>query len=115
MPLVSIQTSLESIENAEPFLKELSSNLSNLIGKPESYVMTILNTSVSMTHAGTLDPACYVEVKSIGEINNESTKKLSAAICGHIESRMGVPANRIYIEFKDVPANLWGWNNTTFG
>jgi len=115
MPLVSIQTSLKEIANVDSLLKELSNQLANLLGKPESYVMTLIKTSVSMTHGGSSDPACYVEVKSIGAINATSTKTVSNMICTLLEDKAGVPASRVYIEFKDVPANLWGWNSSTFG
>ena len=115
MPLVSIQTSLTEIANIDSFLKELSSHLAALLGKPESYVMTLSKTSVSMTHGGSTEPACYVEVKSIGAINSKSTKEVSNMICTLLKIKTGIPASRVYIEFKDVPAERWGWNNTTFG
>ncbi|MDB9356503.1 phenylpyruvate tautomerase MIF-related protein, partial [Nodularia spumigena CS-587/03] len=28
---------------------------------------------------------------------------------------LGVPENRIYIEFADAQATMWGWNGATFG
>lgn len=36
-------------------------------------------------------------------------------ICELIQSRTGIPANRIYIGFDDVQASCWGWNGSTFG
>ncbi len=32
-----------------------------------------------------------------------------------IEQHLGIPADRIYIGFEDVPGRLWGWNGGTFG
>ena len=43
------------------------------------------------------------------------TPSISAALCGLLEERLGVSADRIYISFDDVPARLWGWNGSTFG
>jgi len=29
--------------------------------------------------------------------------------------KLGIPIDRIYISFEDVPASMWGWNGRTFG
>jgi phenylpyruvate tautomerase PptA (4-oxalocrotonate tautomerase family) len=56
-----------------------------------------------------------VEVKSIGGLAGERTRALSAALAATLERGLGVPAERIYISFEDVPGRLWGWNGSTFG
>ncbi len=112
MPLINLKTSNINIENPEALLKVLSKELSNLTGKPETYVMTALQTDVAMTYAGSNEPCCFVEIKSIGSLD---PVKMSSSFCELIESRTGIPTNRIYIEFEDVPASLWGWDGRTFG
>ena len=112
MPLINVRTSVLDIDEPEVLLKELSNELSSLTGKPESYVMTLLETNVPMTFAGTKDPCCYVEIKSIGSIDSS---KMSSAFCKSIENATGISSKRIYIGFEDVPASLWGWNGRTFG
>ena len=93
-------------------LKKLSNELSQLTGKPEQFVMTLLQTNVPMTFAGTTEPCCYVEIKSIGSIDSF---KMTTAFCTLIENATGITSQRIYIGFEDVPAKLWGWNGRTFG
>jgi hypothetical protein len=39
---------------------------------------------------------------------------MSGDFCQEIQSRLGVPKNRIYIEFNDAERHLWGWNGGTF-
>ena len=95
MPLIHVQTSCAAVPEAETLLRELSAELATWLGKPERYVMTLLHTGVPMTFGGDTAPCAYVEVKSIG--------------------RLGVPADRIYIGFEDVPGRLWGWDGSTFG
>ena len=112
MPLINVRTSLVDIEEPKKFLKELSLELSNLTGKPENYVMTLLETNVPMTFAGTNEPCCYVEIKSIGSLN---PAEMSTLFCKLITKRTYIPSDRIYIEFNDVPAKLWGWNGSVFG
>ncbi|WP_269622704.1 phenylpyruvate tautomerase MIF-related protein [Prochlorococcus marinus] len=112
MPLITVQTSSCDIENPQSFLQDLSKELSSLTGKPESYVMTQLHQNVPMTFGGTPKASCYIEIKSIGSIDPSN---MSKAFCKLIEERIGIPSDRIYISFEDVPAKLWGWDGRTFG
>lgn len=116
MPLIKVQTSVNSPEKAqvESLLKDLSSALASHLGKPESYVMTAFEPKVPMTFAGTSDPVCYIEIKSVGTMGSK-TKAMSQDFCGKVESTLGVPKNRTYIEFNDSPGAMWGWNGSTFG
>jgi len=31
-----------------------------------------------------------------------------------MNSELGLPADRVYIEFADAPRSMWGWNGGTF-
>lgn len=117
MPLIKVQTSVDATEPAivEGLLRILSAKLSKHLGKPESYVMTAFEPNVAMTFAGTIEPVCYVEVKSIGTMSPAQTKAMSQDFCQTLNEKLGVPANRIYIEFADIRAAMWGWNGSTFG
>ncbi|WP_256377330.1 phenylpyruvate tautomerase MIF-related protein [Synechococcus sp. UW86] len=68
MPLINVRTSLQALKDGSALLQELSSELANQTGKPEAYVMTLLETGVPMTFAGSHEPCAYVEVKSIGTL-----------------------------------------------
>ncbi|MEM9007617.1 MAG: phenylpyruvate tautomerase MIF-related protein [Cyanobacteria bacterium P01_F01_bin.86] len=116
MPLIKVQTSVSAPAKAhvESMLKELSSSLATHLGKPESYVMTAFEGDVPMTFAGSTDPVCYVEIKSVGTMGAK-TKAMSQDFCTKIEAALGVPKNRTYIEFADAAGAMWGWNGTTFG
>lgn len=115
MPLIKVQTSVASIERSavEEMLKELSAKLAKHLGKPESYVMTAFESDVPMTFGGTSEPVCYVEIKSIGKMGDR-TLAMSQDFCQQISDRLGVPKNRIYIEFSDAQGPMWGWNGSTF-
>ncbi|ASC71378.1 putative ATLS1-like light-inducible protein [Halomicronema hongdechloris C2206] len=116
MPLIKVQTSIEAPDKSqvESLLKDLSSSLSQHLGKPESYIMTAFEAEVPMTFAGTTDPVCYIEIKSVGTMGAK-TEAMSQAFCSQIEDSLGVPKNRTYIEFADAAGAMWGWNGTTFG
>ncbi|BAY27942.1 macrophage migration inhibitory factor family protein [Calothrix sp. NIES-2100] len=117
MPLIKVQTSVPAPEKVEveSMLKSLSAKLAKHLGKPEAYVMTVFEPEVPMTFAGTTDPVCYIEIKSIGTMKPEQTQTMSQDFCQQINQALGVPKNRIYIEFADSLGAMWGWNGTTFG
>lgn len=117
MPLIKVQTSIATPEKTqvEALLKTLSTKLAKHLSKPESYVMTAFESDVIMTFAGTLDPVCYIEIKSVGSMKPEQTKAMSQDFCQQINQVLGVDKNRIYIEFADAKGSMWGWNDSTFG
>ena len=117
MPLIKVQSSVTQVDKTavEALLKNLSARLANHLGKPESYVMTAFEPGVTMSFAGTFaEPVCYIEVKSIGQMNPDQTKAMSEDFCQQIQDKLGVPLNRIYIEFADAQRAMWGWNGSTF-
>lgn len=116
MPLIKVQTSVATPEKStvESLLKDLSASLSKHLGKPESYVMTAFEPNIAMTFAGTIDPVCYIEIKSIGTMSPNQTKAMSQDFCQKVNQVLGVPTNRTYIEFADAKGAMWGWNGSTF-
>ncbi|NEQ99718.1 MAG: hypothetical protein F6K30_23955 [Cyanothece sp. SIO2G6] len=117
MPLIRVQTSVPSPDKAdvEALLSDLSSSLATHLSKPETYVMTAFEADKAMTFAGTPDPACLIEIKSVGTMGGAKTKAMSADFCDKIAAALGVPKNRTYIDFVDSPGAMWGWNGSTFG
>ncbi|MBD0267218.1 MAG: hypothetical protein ICV77_02880 [Cyanobacteria bacterium Co-bin8] len=117
MPLIKVQTSLAAPDQdqVESLLKDLSASLASHLSKPEAYVMTAFESGIPMTFGGTTDPVCYIEIKSVGTMGSNRTKAMSQDFCTQVESALGVPKNRIYIEFADAAGAMWGWNGSTFG
>ena len=58
MPLINVRTSLPALKDGSALLQELSSELANQTGKSEAYVMTLLETGVPMTFAGSHEALC---------------------------------------------------------
>ena len=54
-----------------------------------------------------------IELESIG-LSAERTGDFSRDLCGLLSRRLGMPADRIYIEFTDAERHLWGRNGATF-
>lgn len=117
MPLIKVQSSATAPEatEVEGMLKILSGKLATHLGKPESYVMTSFEPEVAMTFGGTVEPTCYVEIKSVGTMSPAQTKAMSQDFCQTINEKLGIAPNRVYIEFADARGSMWGWNSSTFG
>lgn len=112
MPYLKIQTNAV-ISNKSELLKKLSTAASGGIGKPETWIMTALSSVENMTFGGTEEPAAFLECKSIG-LGKEQTKDLSALLCSFCKTELGVPEERVYIEFSSAEGIMWGWNGGTF-
>ncbi len=91
----------------------LSAKTAEILGKPESYVMVLVNDQQTMSFAGNTKPSAYLELKSIGLPENQ-TAELSRQLCSHISGLINVEQNRIYIEFSNAPRHMWGWDGGTF-
>ena len=66
-----------------------------------------------LTFAGTDAPAAFARLKSIG-LPRDRCPELSEEICGFIYQELGVPVDRIFIDFKDLDGSMFGWNGKTF-
>lgn len=76
--------------------------------------MTCLDPPAKMTFGGSDAPSAYIEVKNIGRMTGSQTKSLSTEITREVAGRLGIPPDRVYIEFADASDYLWGWNGDTF-
>ncbi len=112
MPLINVKVSTPKVPNEDLLLKALSSELAILTGKPEKYVMCLLQTNVPMRFGGTDEASCYVEIKSIGALR---PPEMTKSICELIGTKVGIPADRVYVSFEDIDASNWGFNGHTFG
>lgn len=114
MPLLKIQTNaVLDTDAGKKLVAEASRAVVALLGKPERYVMVSLEPGAIMAFGGDASPLAYLELKSIG-LPQGRTAALSKALCELMNSALGVPADRIYIEFADAQGALWGWNGGTF-
>ena len=114
MPYLSIQTNKSLDKSAQATLCQKVSNLvSELLKKPESYVMVAITDSIPMLFSGTDEACAYLELKSIGLPEN-SCQDFSNALCSLVNDEIAIEKSRIYIEFSNAERHLWGWNSTTF-
>tara|TARA_B100001057_G_C22350298_1_gene756771 strand:+ start:113 stop:445 length:333 start_codon:yes stop_codon:yes gene_type:complete len=110
MPYVNISTSVK-VDDKNKLLEEFSILISSLTNKSKRFVMAKLEDN-SKLFFGDESPCCFLEIKSIGHIN---PLEMTRPICSFVCEKMGIPKDKIYICFEDVPAEMWAWNGRTFG
>jgi len=114
MPTLKIKTNVDvPVQRRKVILEAFSSTLAEQLGKPESYVMVVLESNRDMLFAASDAPLAYLELKSLG-LPEATTPELSAVLCRFMEQHFGVPPSRVYIEFASPPRHLFGWNSGTF-
>ncbi len=100
-------------ERTRGFLKAASQLAAQELGKPEQYMMVAADSPVPMLFAGTDLPCAFLELRGIS-LPAAKTGSLTKSLCELVTARLGIAADRVYINFADVPAHLWGWNGDTF-
>jgi hypothetical protein len=115
MPLLNLFTAAELPADRTAWLRALSGLLARSLDKPEEYVMVIANPRPDMIFGGSSEPACYAELKNVGQLSAAEVETLSAELCRALSTALKVPGDRIYIEFTNADGALWGWDGATFG
>jgi len=110
MPYINVSTSAK-IDDKKKLLEEISILVSSLTNKSKRFVMAKLNDNSKM-YFDDESPCCFLEIKSIGSLN---PSEMAMPISNFVYEKMGIPIDKIYISFEDVPASMWAWNGRTFG
>ena len=110
MPYINVSTSAK-IDDKKKLLEEISILLSSLTNKPRRFVMAKIDDNSEM-YFEDQSPCCFLEIKSIWSLN---PSEMAKPISDFVYKKMGIPIDKIYISFEDVPASIWAWNGRTFG
>ena len=110
MPFINVSTSVK-VDDKKKLLDEISILISSLTNKSKRFVMAKLDDDCEMFFDDQTT-CCFLEIKSIGSLN---PSEMSKPISNFVNQKMGIPLDKIYISFDDVPASMWAWNGRTFG
>ena len=110
MPFINVSTSAK-IKDRKKLIEEITILVSSLTNKSKRFVMAKLDDNSKMYFEDE-SPCCFLEIKSIGSLN---PSEMAKPISNFVHQKMGVPIDKIYISFEDVPASMWAWNGRTFG
>ena len=110
MPYINLSTSAK-VNDKNKLLEEISILISSLTKKSSKFVMAKIDDNCQI-YFDDVTPSCFLEIKSIGSLN---PSEMAKPISNFVHEKMGIPIDKIYISFQDVPASLWAWNGRTFG
>jgi len=115
MPLLKLETTVVvSEDKRKALLASLSKAVAGTIGKPEQYVM-VTGGQAAILMSGKAGDGAFVDIRSIGGLSDDVNRKLSQQVCNLLNDSLGIPPDRVYLNFTDVGAGNWGWNGSTFG
>ena len=110
MPFINISTSAK-VEDKKKLLEEISILISALTNKSKRFVMAKLDENCEI-YFNDHCPCCLLEIRSIGSLN---PSEMAKPISNFVHKKLGIPIDKIYISFEDVPSSMWAWNGKTFG
>ena len=110
MPFINVSTSVK-VKDKKKLLREISILISSLTNKSKKFVFAKLDDNSEIYFDGQT-PCCILEIKSIGALN---PSKMAKPISDFVHEKMGIPIDKIYVSFEDVPSSMWAWNGRTFG
>ena len=114
MPYLSVTTS-KAIGgwHAKEFLKAASTLVAARLEKPESVMMTALQQPQAMSLGGDDSPVAMIELTVLA-LEDGRIPDLYTALHDLAVSKLGLPGERIFINFHDVPRGRWGCNGQVF-
>lgn len=111
MPYLNIKTN-QTIENPVKLIQKASQTIAKVAGKPESYVMVVVESGLAMSFGGSDAPAAFLDYRSLGLPTDR--KAFSAVLCDLITAETDVEGARTYISMTDAERQNWGWDHSTF-
>ncbi len=85
-----------------------------VMGKPERFVMVLVERE-DMAFGGSTDECAFLELRSLGGLDQETNAALSLRLCEMMHDVAGVPMDRVFLNFVNLERDDWGWNGGTFG
>lgn len=116
MPVVKLTTS-QKLERGdqENLALELTKIVAKELNKPASVTQALVADDAVISFGGNFtSPSAFIALMSIGGLNPDACRRLSAAFC-ELLGRYGISPQRVYICFNDKKAEEFGWNSTIFG
>ncbi|MCI9575311.1 MAG: hypothetical protein HFJ84_01310 [Clostridiales bacterium] len=114
MPYIRTQVSISLSKEKEIALKEkLGQAITILPGKTERWLMLDFRDQCRMYfQGGQEEAAAFVEVKLFGTAGAAVYQEMTAAVTKIISEELGIPAQRIYVQYEEC--SYWGWNGNNF-
>ncbi|XP_071479702.1 macrophage migration inhibitory factor-like [Diadema antillarum] len=114
MPLLQVFTNVRDSKIPDGFLSDMSDMFQKAIGKPMEYIEVHVVPNQMLMFAKSDAPCAVVNLVSIGQLGVEENKVISQTVSTTLKDKLGIPADRMYVIFRDIAPQDVGFNNTTF-
>ena len=113
MPFINTKYSQKITPEQETELKTALGSAVSILGKTESWLMLGFEQECSLYFRGEKsEKIAFVDVSLYGPASPASCDKMTAEICRIYTDVLGVPADKIYVNY--APTDCWGWNGGNF-
>lgn len=114
MPYIDVKSNIVLTKEKTALLKAEFAEIlaSSFPGKTENWLMMSFTGEADMYFAGSDAPCMMVDIAIFGSQSDVSYDKMTAGVCSLIEKECAVPANRVYVKYREY--DRWGWNNMNF-
>ncbi|XP_076029933.1 macrophage migration inhibitory factor homolog [Oratosquilla oratoria] len=114
MPHLHLSTNVPKEKIPASCMLELSKLVADTLGKPEPYVSIHIVPDQMLIFNRSTEPCGMAVLMSSGKLSIEENKVHSARISEYMEKNLGIPKNRMYINFIDMQKENVGFDGTTF-
>lgn len=112
MPFVNVTVNVELTGDQRCVLLEaVHSAIKSALGKPDSYIAVNLNISKSFIFGKTPDPCAMVQVQAVGP----GGQSLASAEVTKALEKVGIPGDRVFVNFQSFSPKDWAMGGLTFG
>ncbi|KAM9329013.1 macrophage migration inhibitory factor [Gastrophryne carolinensis] len=114
MPTFQLFTNVAKDAIPEDLLGHLTEQLAKATCKPSEYIAVHIAPDQIMSFGGSTEPCGVASLSSIGKIGGTQNKSYTKLISDILSKKLGIPCNRLYINYHDLNPTCVGWNNSTF-
>ncbi|KAM4731893.1 D-dopachrome decarboxylase [Anableps anableps] len=113
MPFIDLQSNLPPSSFSEDFLKRFCSITAAALSKPEDRMNLVVHPGLPVLMGGSCAPCAVVSVSAISVTDTaEKNKEHSAKIFGFLTRELGLPEDRIVIQFHELQPHQVGKKGT---
>ncbi|GMT10235.1 hypothetical protein PFISCL1PPCAC_1532 [Pristionchus fissidentatus] len=113
MPMIRVATNVQPTAIPENFEVTLTDILAESMGKPRERIMIEVDAGRRIMHGAQPGPVCHIVVKSIGCLGESLNIQHTQRVTDYINGLLGVPKDKILLEFYDLSPHQVGFNGTT--
>ena len=113
MPILTLDTN-QSIApaNCTELLHKATDLLANMLDKPKSSIMVLINPGAHLVFDDSMEPTAYIQLKLFA-FPKEQAAELVKSLTAFAQTELGVPPDRQYHRLIDMQPSMFGWNGST--